>query len=290
MFLKMSFFKKITIYTFCFILIPCFVFAKDTITWMKYVWPPVYIADGPYKDQGNADAILQFFQEQLTEYEHKTRRVNPARAIQSMKDGEKVCMVGTLKTAERMKFLYFAIPIGITLPNAVIVKQSSLPHFGNKEMVSLEDLLKNKKLKGGIIKERSYTPAIDSVTNKYKEEDNLYVLSTGKMADPLFKMLIMDRLDYIIEYPWVAVFLERTAGKKDIITSIGIKEMAPFSFGRMAAPKNEWGKKIVTRINEILTKARPTPQYREFVERWNDEKSLARIRKGYDEIFIHKYD
>ncbi len=99
-----------------FFMIPGVLFAKDTITWMKYAWPPVYIDQGLYKGQGNADAILSFFQEELTEYDHKMINVNPSRAILSMKRGDNICMVGTLKTPEREKFLNFTIPIGITLP------------------------------------------------------------------------------------------------------------------------------------------------------------------------------
>ncbi len=270
----------------CFFIIPSILFAKDRITWMKYVWPPVYIDKGPYKEQGNADSILKFFQEQLTEYDHETINVNPARAIEEMKNGKKVCLVGTLKTLEREKFLYFSIPIGITLPNAIIVKQNKLSLFGKVEKLSLEQLLKNNRLSGGIIQGRSYSPTIDAILEKFKGQSNLYAQSTSNMADNLFNMLLMDRLDYIIEYPWVAVFLERTKDKKNTITSIAIEEIDPFSFGRMACPKNQWGCQIVDRINEILQKARPTPTYREFVERWNDEKNLKRIRKGYDEIFL----
>ncbi len=281
-----TFITKIVLVGICIFIVPSFLFAKDRITWMKYDWPPVYISKGLYKGQGNADAILKFFQEQLYEYDHITIQVNPARAIKLMKDGEKVCMVGTLKTPERERFLYYAIPIGITLPNAIIVKKNRLSSFKNVENISLEKLLKNKKLRGGIIKKRSYTPVIDQILNKYTGQPNLYVQSSSRMAENLLKMLLADRIDYIIEYPWVTVFLEKILGKKEITTSIAIEETKPFSFGMVACPKNRWGSKVIKRINQILLKSRPTPEYREFVERWNSKKDLIRIRKGYNEIFL----
>ena len=194
-----TFIQKIILGAICLLVLPSILIAKDRITWMKYVWPPVYINEGPYKGRGNADAILQFFQEELTEYVHQTQTVNSARALQSMKNGKKVCIVGTLKTPEREKFLLYAIPIGITLPNAIIVKQSKLSLFGNVDTLSLEQLLKNNKMKGGIIHQRSYTPVIDSILEKYKNQSNLYVKSSANMVENIFNMLMLDRLDYIIE-------------------------------------------------------------------------------------------
>lgn len=263
--------------------------AKDTIKWLVYDWPPVYITDGPFQGQGNADAILKFFQQQLIGYDHVTVPVNPARAIATMRSGADACMVGTLKTPEREKFLYFAIPIGITLPNAIIMTNKRWLELGSWREVALEDLLNRKDLIGGIVNERSYTPQLDQILQNV-DQNRMVVVSRRSMAENLLSMLKVGRIDYFIEYPWVAVFMEKMLFDKTDVTSIPIKEIEPFSFGRMACSKTVWGKKIIGRINKILLKHRPTEKYREFVERWNDEQSLIRIRKAYDEIFIHKMD
>lgn len=265
--------------------LPQVVWAKDTITWMKYVWAPIYIQQGPFQGQGNADAILKFLQDSLPEYEHKAVLANPARAIGEMREGKPVCMVGTLKTAEREEFLYFSIPIGITLPNAILIKKSNVERFGTAESLSLAHVLQQKQWVGGVVKGRSYTPAVDAILNQHKGQSNLFEFP-GIDAAGLLQMLQLDRVHYVIEYPWVAEFLAKSLENRETFASIAIQEIEPYGMGQMACAKTPLGRQIVDRVNAILKKARPTPQYREFVERWNSEGDLVRIRKFYDDVFL----
>jgi hypothetical protein len=50
--------------------------------------------------------------------------------------------------------------------------------------------------------------------------------------------------------------------------------------------KTAWGKKIITRINQILLTQRPTRRYRHAYERWLDKSSLNNYRKLYNQVFI----
>ncbi|MCG8572738.1 MAG: TIGR02285 family protein [Spirochaetes bacterium] len=253
---------------------------------MIYDWPPVYIVEGPYKAQGNADAILQFFQEKLTEYEHETLLVNPARAVHEMKQGKKVCMVGTLKTPEREEFLYFSDNIGITLPNAIIIKKDKLKYFNKNRKVSLEGLMSSNQLKAGLAEGRSYTPELDQIINKYKGKSNIIFSNTISMTN-LIGMLKINRIDYIIEYPWVVEYIEKVNTGKSELVSIFIEEAIPYSGGVTAAPKNEWGKNIINQINQVLRESKPSPEYQEFVERWNDSNQKL-VRELYQSIFLKK--
>lgn len=262
--------------------------AKDKITWMVLDWPPWMIIEGEDAGKGRFNHILRVAQESLPDYDHATEKMNWARFWHDVKNNNNVCYPFGLKTGDREKLVYYSAPHTLVLPNAIIIKKSTLEKLGNPDKYSIIDLLKNNKLKGYAEKNRSFSEKVDTLLKKNKIGSNLTRVTES--AESLIKMVLMGRIDYTIEYPIVAAYHEKKVGKPGTLTSIPIAEMEPFSYVYMNCTKNEWGKKVITKWNKALRKLKLTEEYRKITEMGHtDERELKLIRKVYD-AFINEHN
>jgi uncharacterized protein (TIGR02285 family) len=264
--------------------------AKDTVSWMEAVMPPFFIQEGSSKGKGYGDEITKIIQQQLTGYEHDEVITNITRHFYKFKQGEQVCSVGLYRTPEREKFMYFSLPSFLTLPPVIIIRKDRHAAFNNRASVSLGEILRNKTLMIGLVKDRSYGTTLDGILAQHKEQKNVVKFTGQELSHNLFKMLMMDRLDGLIGLPEEALYQAEQMGIRDQLMTLIIEENQNNYNGWMSAvgcSKNEWGRKIIAQINQALLKQRPTEQYRAAYERWLDPNSIENYRKVYLEVFLN---
>jgi uncharacterized protein (TIGR02285 family) len=262
--------------------------SEMTVTWAILNWPPVHILEGEHKGEGIFDAIMDLLKRELPEYTHKELVANPPRFWGYIKKGDNLCHAASVVTEERLKHAYFSIPISFGPANSVIMKKDTAESLGLSDSVSLAALLKTPGLTGGIKPDRSYGKMVDSMLTKKKTEENIYEQHSSDYGSSLFQMLLHGRLDYILEVPVMVAYNEVILNKQGISVSLEIEENDPYIFGSVACPKNEWGRNMVDRINEIIKTCRPTKEYRAIMEMWQTEEGIERVRKGYDTVFMQK--
>jgi uncharacterized protein (TIGR02285 family) len=227
--------------------------------------------------------------ENLPEYSHDRMTANLSRHYYNFKKKEKVCNVGMYKTPEREKFLYFSIPSFFTLPTVLIIKKNKLADFGGSRTIRLKSLLESGKIVIGTARNRSYGTYVDEILDAYKDQGNIFVFEGEELSENFFQMLRLGRLDALISLPEEAVYQAEKLGIKDKIMSLTIEENQlgyDSWFGYVACSKTPWGRRIIEKINRILTEQRPTKQYRAAYERWLDKNSLKTYRNLYKNIFL----
>jgi len=271
------------LYILCLFFYSSSTFAKDKIVWAVADRPTSYILKGVDKGRGVVDEVYYLLQKNMNEYEHKTNKMNFARVLQQMQYGENQCACG-FKKPEREKVGYYSVPAVIALPFSVIVKKGRLNDvYGKTESISLKKLLENKKYKGGVSKKRSYgniTPLIDT----YEKKGNLYAHSS---TQNLMKMLVADRLDYAIEIHSFANYIAKQLDNEDIFETYAIDENKnKVLIAYIFCTKNEWGRKVIERVDHILKKERKTEKYVEIMGRWYDDKGRKIIKHYYNNNFL----
>lgn len=263
--------------------------AKDKIMWMEAVAPPFFIHEGPLADQGYEDVLTDIIEENLPDYEHVRVQATISRHYQQWKQGEKACSVAMYKTAERMEFAYFSIPSCFTLPPGIIIRKENFEKFGGKKVINLTEILTEGKLVLGRARNRSYGVEMDKTLDDYGTENNIFTYEGPQLTLNLFKMLLAGRIDGLPSLPEEAMYLAETEGFKDQIMILAINENLvnyDAMITRVACSRTEWGKKTIDRINQVLTKQRPTNRFRAAYERWLDSNSLGEYRKLYQEVFL----
>ncbi|HNX60662.1 MAG TPA: transporter substrate-binding domain-containing protein, partial [Spirochaetota bacterium] len=151
------------------------------------------------------------------------------------------------------------------------------------DSVSIEKLLDDTRFDGGVMQKRSYGE-IDPLIKQYENKRILHTLSPNS---DIIQMLLTGRLDYVIEIVSFANYRARQAGKENELRSYAIKEYSqPVLIAHVFCTKNEWGKKMIERINRILLRERKNPEYLELMTRWYDDRSKKVIRQYYNSQFL----
>lgn len=255
---------------------------SQTVTWAIADRPTSYILRGKDKGRGAVDELYSLLQKHLKDYQHKNHEMSFARVLQQMKCGKNVCACG-FKSGKREEVGLFSQPAIIAMPYSIVTKKEHLSQiFSNAHSISLEKLIKNKSITGGITQERSYG-SITAVINE-NQNKNIDILAN---TSNLIKMLILDRVDYIIEIPSFAVYMVKQFQPQISLQSISIIENTnEILFARIFCTKNQWGKNIIRKIDKILDQEKGTPEYLELMERWYDENSRLIIRRYYNNGFV----
>ena len=258
--------------------------AKEKMVWSVIHWPPLMILEGENVGKGRSDLFLKMFQGQMPQYEHHTIEMNWNRVWVDIKAGKNVCNIMSLKNAARTEIALFSEPASVILSNRIIFKQGTYDALGKPASISIEQLINDPTLDGAIESSRSYTQALDKIINAKPKKSNMKRYVTSSVQ--LMKMLVADRFDYLVEYPFIASYSLNGINKPHAkIVSVAIEEIAPYSVSHLACPKTQWGKERIAAFNSALTKLSDSPQYLQAMQSWyaNDEERNA-VRMGYEEI------
>ena len=169
-------------------------------------------------------------------------------------------------------------------PIGLVVRKNDIGKWPSP--VSIETFVQNNRL--GISRSRSYSPSLDAALQQARPEENIFVDSSDKLIGNLLKMLVMQRVDGVLGYPFEAMYNARTAHIADRIAVVPLLESTQYIIGRIAAPKTVWGIQIISRINEILVEKRPDEAYRQAFERWLTPDSIADFNRVYRTEFLQQ--
>ncbi|UHC17246.1 TIGR02285 family protein [Methylobacterium currus] len=248
------------------------------ITWPVYDAAPFMMTEGPDSNLGIFDQVRRLLSARLTDYTHSTLTVPFPRILTSVRNGEPWCFVGGVKTPEREAFAVFSRPVAMFHPLRVIVHASKRARFEGLEPLSLRTLLtEHRDLRTSMLRNRAMAPAVDALFRQYPPGQ-----THSEFAEAL-RMLLNDRLDYLIEYSSIAKYYNaRQFGDSNAFVGLSFAESPEPVFARVMCAGTPWGREVVARIDAVLAAERPGPAYRRIVEAWAAPEDLPRIRAVYD--------
>ena len=261
---------------------------EKNILWLNANFPPFFISEAAYRNQGIGDEILNLLEENLPDYKHERQVANLSRQLKEMGEGHPVCSTAKFRTREREEIMVFSVPIMVIPPNGITVRRQDLKRFGGGAPVSLATLLGDPTLHLGITRDRSYGKGIDSVLQRYSRAPYVHYRGGGDHYMGLLQMLVKGRVDYLVGFPYEAIYVARQLGLENEIAHIQLTEAGGYTPSYVACSKNEWGQGVIERVNDILRRERPTNKYRGFIERWLDPDGLVEFRKAYKKQLLQR--
>lgn len=255
----------------------------STIIWMHPEQPPYCISKGFGAGMGIIDCTEKIFEYHLKNYSHTYLIANSERVLTMIKQKDNVCSVPLIKTPEREKYIEFSIPYRIVLSNALIISESQKNKFNkyiNKAgAISLEGLIENGFVIG-IAQGRAYRGIIDDILKKNKGNPRIFTHSASQnMVEGLIRMMIAERIDALIAYPFEATYVQKIMQNEIILISIPIQGMEPYGVSSVGCSKTREGKEIIKRLNSIIIKNRKSQDFMNCTERWLDPTSKKRFRE-----------
>ncbi len=256
--------------------------AGDTITWANLHFPPWMILKGENAGQGVWDTLLKELVANLPEYDHEMVEMKNVRYEEFARQQAHVCKVYYFKTPEREEVLTYSIPSVVFLANHVVMRKDKARELGNPASISLERLLDDTRFTGAFVEGRSYGKEIDSLLQKHKSMSHLLFRVVDNQN--LFEVLGLGRTDYTLEFPAVRSFFENDLDIHPELANIRIEGITPYNVTYVTCVKNEWGKRVIKKVDDILKRYIPTPAHREATLRWYRPAEQIELAKYYQRI------
>lgn len=260
-------------------------YSKETIIWGHACIPPLYVCDDD-KITGVAADIENIIFENLKEYNHKRVRSNLERIFQNLKNKGLLCNSFIAKNAEREQYAYYSIPAAIVPPIQIFIRKEDYAAFGGTNVISLENTLKNSRLKFGYPAFRSFGQAIDSIIKVHAKDAHVASSYSSEIIKQQIILLKDKRIDYTIGGYFETNFQVKEQGITKEIIPLKIEEKQDYLVLYIVCPKNEWGKRMIDKINEILRKEIPTQRYFDSFKPFYDEITQDEFKEQYQKFLL----
>ncbi|MBO9668254.1 MAG: TIGR02285 family protein [Bdellovibrio sp.] len=257
--------------------------APERVVWNKPNWPPYYITEGPRTGQGHLDKLFKLVQNQAPHLQFTPIKEN---SIKDFRGGpnERFCNSSFLRTKERDKTAYFTA-FYLQPPVQIIVRKETWKKPLYEAKVLPFKRLIDVSLRGVFAKARSYGDYVNSVLKEQKKNPHVsYISNTGESLS-LLTIVDLGRADYTLEYPEVLRYMEQEKLIKNDLVTIEIEEQRTPYVVYISCPRNDWGKNIISILDQAVQKAASMKEFKTLMEEWYPADVRTRYRKDFDEFY-----
>ncbi|MCF8004455.1 MAG: hypothetical protein K9L32_09670, partial [Chromatiaceae bacterium] len=222
---------------------------KESIDWLRFDYPPMYIVAGPHAGQGYMDKILELLIAKMPAYDHRVRVANLSRIMSELEQGNNVCIASLFVNEERQRLGHVSRGKTTLLPPVQLVFRAEdgerFTAFGNP--ASLDSILADESLMLGVSDRMSYGIEIDQTVAAHQHQPNVFLRNGSDVGLGLHEMLMKGRIDYTINYSWAANF---TAGPEQagLLDFLPFVEAGPYPSHHVICTKNPWGKRVLETV------------------------------------------
>lgn len=244
---------------------------QGDLRWGVVDWPPGFLIP-PGKlpatigdlGEGQFDRIVAELAQRMPQYSHRVEILNSTRMWHVLGEGQGLCSGPFRKTPDRLKSVYMT-PVVRVVPLSLVVRADQAHEFVDATgSVSLVELLSKTRFRGRLEVARSYGASLDAMLNG----------AGGLPRDPaprlglLVELVAAGRIDFTLEYAYVAEYLRHSGRLHSAVTAIPLKEVSDWETAYMACPRTPWGLAAITAIDAAIRQASTTSSFREAYLRW----------------------
>ncbi|PKI13029.1 hypothetical protein [Colwellia sp. 12G3] len=228
----------------------------------------------------------------LPQYKFSSEFAQSPRITRLLKKLPNSCAPNRMKTPKRLENNIYSLPLNISLGLRLYFKQdtrsgvlSQNTFTSGQQIISLASLFTGKSTYVlGVDDGRSFGVFLDEQIAAL-EKHNLVVRRGGVATKSLVKMLLKNRIDYMIEYP-VSVNEALNDNPTDIkLESLRIASSPDYIIGYVACHKGSLGQKIIEDINRELQKLYSSYPFYQAHIRYLDKTDLVDFNRTYQEVF-----
>ena len=237
-------------------LLVCMTTYSQTINWLNFNYPPIYITSRPNKGLGFGDKHQNMLEDCLEQYTHKkTQALSFARIrafLESKKGNHCIAALGGFPNEISDSFYSSTV---FTIPTSFIVtRRDTLEKLKlENDAISLSKLMNNKELKGAHVKGGTYGEAVSRILNTSQSQ---LLMKTDPDPIKFYKMLLRKRFDYALDYPIGLMYNIRalTQEQREKIAFVLIKEnqQTPYINAYAICNKAPGSEIIINRINQCM--------------------------------------
>lgn len=245
------------------------------VVWARMDSPPTYIVSGENAGKGVYELMINFFDQQMPQYEMRFVDMSLKRYWHELAKGHNYCKADSLKNNNRIQQAHFSTPVVLIPPVSIAIHFEDWRAIGQPQSYPLTALLNHNNLLGAIVNKRSYGPRIDAIFQLHEADSNLH----RKVVKPtqLYSMLALRRINYTLAHaPLVKMFLAKKYWPN--VKIIAIDEEEDYYTIHVSCTKNLWGQKFIADLNPIIKKHRTSKYYLQFFKAYGPDTSGFYLR------------
>lgn len=277
-------------FSFLILCVCCYsaVASAQRLNWVWLHFPPAFIGEGPLKNQGIVSRWLPQLQtEAMAEFTHQFQHMTPARAWQTMKEGELLCHPAALYDEKRAELAAFSLPWNLVPNKAILIRKEDAERlFSGQKTISVTELFARRDLRLGLLQDQNYYVQIDRWLKDSDARKQALQLSNKQPVSALYHLLLNRRIDYMLEYPWVGGYIKRLMAqegkRREEIVSLAIEEISQFIPAYIACTNNKEGRDLIQKINHWLLQQRSREVFRQHIALWLDDNSRQQFLRAYE--------
>lgn len=250
---------------------------KPQIEWLMLDWRPAWILDGPMKGLGYSDRLQALLIKHMPDYEHKEIIGNWAR-LEAVNTRSGVCNAAAFyewpdKNGVPRTDIVWSAPSILFFYHGIIARNDSVAKFRERygsAPLPLAKLLADNQFRFGAQPDRPFSKWLDPILNNIQPAQHIIQRrSNSNLSKGMFDLLQADRIDYFVDYYAMLRYRELSQSQRDTFSFLPIEEHeGTYGLGAFGCAKAGGGKKVIARINEVLTKIRHLPEFKEASSDW----------------------
>lgn len=261
---------------------------KATMTWWQYHLPPGTILVDDKPSNGILDVKLLQIIANWPEVNHVFMRAPPARIYSELAASNyKACYNSAIITPERENQFYMSA-LQLLAPMGVVAKPAILHKLAKNAQgeVLPGALFDRTDIVGVINPGRSYSALLDALLSLRKPEARITMVTASHSGENLMRMIGAGRADYTLEYGAALEYLKTT---EPSVKDAGL-QFAPVAGMQLiragiACPRNAWGYAAINKIDAIITKLAPSPEFQQQSSPWFSAGERASMKPALDAFY-----
>lgn len=248
-----------------------FASSAQKVTWLTFDFPPYYIVEGPDKEKGRDELIIELITRQLPDYQFEKTRMPSSRIIEEVsKPSNRYCILSIYNTPTRQKQIAFTdnfSTLGLA-PAIIMLKEIKVGISArNTGVISLTELLQ-QKYRLGIPSGRSYSVPLDKIITSEQFQQQIYVRYGTDHLQNLFKMMLSGRVHMILGYPDELMYLADELQVREQLVLMKLTEAETMSKGYIGCSKNDWGEAVIHDLDKAMTAVHQQDSYKKILKYW----------------------
>ena len=225
---------------------------RFTIHWAINPSPPFHIVDGALKGQGICDVLIDELKQYMPDVNHTVSQLPHSRIRMHSEQKENLCFPCMIKRESSPVWIYSNITV-VHPPLGIIGDRKRLAPFADEQArISLAKLAADKTLRFGRPAARAYPPVLQTIVDENSENPLFFKLSGQTATVRILEQIVMNRLDYTLEYPTILRYYRLSQSSRDLqyypTTELGNNPVP----GAIGCTKSDWGERAITLINKGL--------------------------------------
>lgn len=266
-----NFIRQIRNVLFLSLLSPTVFGEISAINWATIESSPLFISSGKFAHQGICDSLVNELIKAMPGTKHTLTPLPNLRLKKKMDDNEKLCYPCFIHRTIPLRNVLLSSPTTVYLPHVLIMleknRDSFIQDFGN--LVSLETLIQSRKYMMGHQSGRKFSPSLQNILDSHIGRDMEIPSEVGSTTS-LMKQVDLERVDFIIDYPIMLSFYNKTSQRP--FSWLPIQENSgQVVLGAVgcSGPKDDNFKyDAIRKINAILPKILASQSYQNAINKW----------------------